>query len=70
MKILTIIAGAFLGVLIVVLLSFLFAFPVKWLWNSTATDLFGFKEINVWMAWKLSLLCGLLIKGSSYSQSK
>jgi hypothetical protein len=44
-------------------LSILLAFPVKWLWNTTAPELFGFKEIDVWMAWKLSFLIGLLFRG-------
>jgi hypothetical protein len=46
-------------------LSILLAFPVKWLWNSTVTELFNFPVISVWMAWKLSFLSALLFK--SYS---
>lgn len=49
--------------------SILMAFPVKWLWNATAPELFGFKEIGVWMAWKVTFLCSLLFKGSSVSSS-
>lgn len=62
------IVGIIFGALIVAFaLSILIAFPVKWLWNSSVTELFGFKEIDVWMAWKLSLLCAFLIKGASFS---
>jgi hypothetical protein len=31
-----------------------------WLWNSTMPELFGLKQITWWMAWKLSMLCGML----------
>jgi hypothetical protein len=48
-------------------LSLLLAFPVKWLWNSTLPELFGFKEIGAWMAWKLVFLSSLLFKSSSVS---
>ena len=44
-------------------LSILLAYPTKWLWNSTVTELFGFKEIGLWMAWKISFLCAILFKG-------
>ena len=52
------------------LLSILFAYPVKWLWNSTFTELFGFKEIGIWMAWKIALLCSFLFKSTNYSSNK
>jgi hypothetical protein len=52
------------------LLSILFAYPVKWLWNSTVTELFGFKEIGIWMAWKIALLCSFLFKSTSFSSNK
>ncbi len=55
---------------IVFLLSLLFALPVKWLWNGTMPELFGLKEINWWMAWKLSLLCAFLFKSFNYKSSK
>lgn len=52
-------------------LSFVFAWPVMWLWNSTLPALFGLKVITYWQAWRLSLLSALLLKsGGSTSNSK
>lgn len=45
---------------IVFLISLLLSLPVMWLWNSTLPDLFSFKRIDWWTAWKLSMLCGML----------
>jgi hypothetical protein len=57
-----------IGILAVIfLISLLFAYPVKWLWNSTMPELFGLKEIGLWMAWKLSLLCAFLFKSFNTS---
>ena len=54
--------ATFLGIIAVAFgLSILLAYPVKWLWNSTLPELFAFKEIDVWMAWKLSLLGTFLL---------
>ena len=50
-KIVTILLAAFF-------VSLILALPVMWLWNATLPELFGFKEINWWMAWKLSMLLG------------
>ena len=62
----SLILGAIVAVLLMAFgLSILLAFPVKWLWNSTVTELFGFKEIGVWMAWKVAFLCSLLFKSAS-----
>jgi hypothetical protein len=60
-----------LGILsIAFLLSLLLALPVLWLWNSTLPELFGFKEITLWTAWKISLLSSFLFRGFSVSSSK
>jgi hypothetical protein len=57
---------AFLGVLAFAFgISLLLAFPVKWLWNATLPELFAFKVIDVWMAWKVGFLCSLLFKITS-----
>ena len=47
-------------VCIVLFISLLLSLPVMWLWNSTMPELFGLKQITWWMAWKLSMLCGML----------
>lgn len=46
------------------LVSLLLALPVMWIWNSTFPELFGFKEIAWWTAWKISILCALLFRTS------
>lgn len=72
-------AFAFVGVIIFGVLgllavafgfSLLLAYPVKWLWNSSVVEMFNFKEIDVWMAWKLSFLASLLFKPSSWKFNK
>ena len=50
---------------ILFLITILFAYPTKWLWNATMPELFGLKEIGVWMAWKLYFLCHILFKASA-----
>jgi hypothetical protein len=52
-KIVTILLAAFF-------VSLILALPVMWLWNATLPELFGFKEIDWWMAWKISMLVGFL----------
>lgn len=60
--------GAIVGIVVLVfILSLIFALPVKWLWNSTMPELFSLKPIDWWMAWKLSLLCSFLFKSHSFS---
>lgn len=54
------------GVALIVLLSFLFSWPVYMLWNGSlvgAVD--GIHEIDWTTAWGISLLCGLLFKSQS-----
>ena len=70
MKTAAVIVSAILGIIALAFgLSILLAFPVKWLWNATLPELFGFKEIGVWMAWKVTFLCSLLFKSSSVSSN-
>ena len=56
---------------ILFLITILLAYPTKWLWNATMPELFGLKEIGVWMAWKLSFLCYILFKaGTNFTDKK
>ena len=56
---------------ILFLITILLAYPTKWLWNATMPELFGLKEIGVWMAWKLSFLCYILFKaGINFTDKK
>lgn len=70
MKTAATITSVILGVIVLAFaLSLLLAFPVKWLWNATLPELFGFKEIGVWMAWKITFLCSMLFKSHNYSSN-
>jgi hypothetical protein len=58
-----------LGILLTALcmafvLSLILALPVLWIWNSTMPELFGFREITWWTAWKLSFLSNIFFKSS------
>lgn len=53
---------------IIVVISFVMAFPVKWLWNYLMPVVFGLPVISVWQAWALNILCGFLFKGSNSSK--
>ncbi len=60
--------GILLALVLIVGMSFLIAFPVMWLWNSTMPELFGLKQIGLMMALRICLLCSFLFKGSSSSK--
>ncbi len=47
----------------------LFAFPIKWCWNTTMPQIFSLIEITWLQAWCLNILCGSLIQ-SSFSHNK
>lgn len=57
------------GFAFVLAISLLFCFPIKWTWNYVMPYLFDLKEINVWHAFCLSFLAGVLIK-PSFASSK
>lgn len=69
----------FVGIVVVAIISvfgiaILMAFPVEWLVNdlftqATLMSLFGVARITFWQALGLSVLCGILFKGSSSSSS-
>ena len=62
------IVGAVIGVIgVVVLLSLMFVFPVKWLWNWLMPEIFGLQKITAWQALGLLLLSGFLFRTSSSS---
>lgn len=55
--------GNFLGwLIIIVLASILFGYPVKWLWNYVMPDLFGLPEIGVLKAVGVYWLCSILFR--------
>ena len=55
---------------IVFLISLFLSLPVMWLWNGTLPELFNFKHIDWWMAWKLSMLVGFLFGTSARASNK
>jgi hypothetical protein len=57
------------AVAIVVAFSLLFSLPVMWLWDWLMPTLFGLKEITLFQAWGLSVLCSLLFKNNTASSS-
>ena len=56
----------FLGsIALVLILGIVMAFPTMWLWNWLIPTIFGLIKINVWQAWGLIVLCGILFKGAT-----
>jgi hypothetical protein len=57
-------------VLIVLFLSLILAFPVKWCWNVVMPYLFELKEIGWGQAWCLSFLASAFFKSSNINSGK
>ena len=53
-----------LGLVIVVILALIMAFPTMWLWNWLIPDIFGLVKIDFWQALGINLLTGLLFRQS------
>ena len=51
--------------LILLVLAFLFPFPIMWLWNALMPTIFGLITINYWQAFGLYILCSLLFKSNN-----
>ena len=66
-EILTTLSKLFVGLITIIAVLFgvtiLLAYPVKWLWNASMPEMFGMKEIGIWMAWKIAMLAGILVRG-------
>lgn len=55
--------GKLLGwMIVIVIASFFFGYPVKWLWNYTMPSIFGLQEIDIWKAIALYWLCSILFR--------
>jgi hypothetical protein len=51
------------GLVMLLVISFLLAWPVMWLWNNCLVGaVSGVAEITWLQAWGLKILCGLLFK--------
>lgn len=53
---------------IVIAVSVLFAFPVKWMWNYVMPYLFNLREIDFKHALALNFLCGFLFKSMNFNK--
>ena len=61
------------GLVVVIIIAAITAYPIKWIWNWLATDLFGLRAISALEALGLSVLSGLLFgtkSGSKVSEKK
>lgn len=56
-----------MGILTIVVVAILTAWPVMVMWNYVVPDVIGWKAIDFWQALVLSCLCGTLFKSSSSS---
>lgn len=62
-KLCTTIGLVFLALLIAVLISFLLALPIMWLWNAVMPVMFGLPKITYWLAYGFTLLVRLILPG-------
>lgn len=57
---------ALVGVLkfiaVVAFFGVLLALPTMWLWNLLIPTLFGIAKINLWQAWGVNILTGVLFR--------
>lgn len=59
-----VLAATALIVATVMLWSVVLAFPLKWAWNASVVEIFGWKEIGFFQSMSLLWVASLLIKGS------
>lgn len=59
------------AILLITALSFIISLPVMWLWNATLVPaVSSVSEISWLQAWGISVLCGLLFKSYSSTNTK
>lgn len=58
------------ALVVIVIIAAVTAYPIKWIWNWLATDLFGLRTISALEALGLSVLSGLLFGTRSSSVKK
>ena len=69
-KIAAIVGAIVLGLIGLVLLSFLLSWPVYMLWNGCLVGaVAGVSEVSWLQAWGLTVLCGFLFKSTTVSKS-
>lgn len=57
------------GIILVLLIGFILALPVMWLWNWLMPVIFGLPVITWSQAWGLLILCSFLFKNFTVSKS-
>lgn len=60
----------FASLVVIAIIAAITAYPIKWLWNWLATDLFGLRSISALEALGLSVLSGLLFGTSAGKKTK
>ena len=58
------------GIIIMLLLAFIFGFFVMWLWNWLMPDIFNLSEISYWQAWGLVLLAHIFFKSGLHHNQR
>ena len=53
------------AIVMAILLGFLLAFPVMWLWNYVMPVVFALPTLTFWKAWALLILSNFLFKSST-----
>ena len=56
-----------LGILVVLAIVPLVVALFKWIWNITMPEVFDFKEITFWQAFRLLIIAGFLFQATSGS---
>jgi fucose permease len=63
--------GTVIGAIaLIVGLSLVWAFPTMLLWDWLMPELFGLKQVTLFQAWGLNVLCGVLFKSHTNTNSK
>lgn len=52
------------ALLLLLVLVFVVAGILQWLWNITIPDIFGIRVIRYWEAFRLMIICGILFSGT------
>jgi len=59
------ISSFLIGILVIILIAILTAFPVMYLWNHVLVDVVsGIKPIGMLQSWGIMILCSLLFKNT------
>jgi hypothetical protein len=51
----------FILIILICVVLLIITAVLQWLWNTTIPELFGLKEIRYWQAFRLIIICKLLL---------